>query len=118
MKSTNDAVDQSTRENQMIESRLKSTQREVEKLTQEKIELENKILNNLQNQINADQVSRKCCENIQHLQGKRRDLEIKMYKTEENLADVMFQLEKLKGEISRNKQLAEELKVKNYTYNL
>lgn len=108
---TKDALSRSLKENQLIEGYMFSSRREFEKYTQQKIELEENILGNLQNQVNADQVSRSYCENIRNLQEKRRDIEIKMYKTEECVADVMFELEKLKGEVIRNKQLADELQV-------
>lgn len=108
---TNDVLSRSLKENQLIESYVISSRREYEKYAQQKIELEENILENLQNQINADQVSRSHCANIRNLQEKRRDIEIKMYKTEECVADVMFELEKLKGEVIRNKQLVDELQV-------
>lgn len=111
VEATNAALERSTKENQVLEGHLSSIRNEHDRFAQQKIDLEEKILNSLQGQLSTNEVSKSSARNIHKLQQQRRDLEVKMYRTEEQLAEVMFELEKVKGEVSRRKIYADELKV-------
>lgn len=106
------ALNKSTTENQIIEAQLKSLTRELERQTNKKIELEEKILEMLQDQIMTDQASKKQAKNVREVQTQRRELEMAMFATENQLAEILFELEKVKGIVARSKLHVEDLTVR------
>lgn len=98
-------------ENHLLTSNLKSFRRNHERQTENKLKQENRILDLLQDQVTTDQASKIQGRNIQDMQNKRRDLERIMNNTEVQLSESIFELEKLKGDMLRSKNHAEELRV-------
>lgn len=108
---TERSLHQASVENHILESNLKSLQRENERQVNSKMTKENEILALLQEQLNSDQASKIRGKNIQDLQSKRRSLELMMNNSEAQLSEMLFEMEKLKGVSARSKDYAEDLKV-------
>lgn len=98
-------------ENHLLARNLKSIRRNHERQTENKLKQEKQILELLQNQVTTDQASKIQGRNIQEVQNKRRDLERIMNNTEVQLSESIFELEKLKGDMFRSRNHAEELRV-------
>lgn len=108
---TEGSLSKSSLENAVLESELKGIRREYERQTNMKIELEEKILNVLQDQISTDHASKSRAKNVLDLQTQRRDLELTLFSTEEKLSEILFELEKLKGIVTRSKVHVDDLTV-------
>lgn len=98
-------------ENHILDGNLKNLFRANEKVVNDKFIQENAILELLQDQITTDQASKVRGQKIYELQSKRRELEIMMCTNEAQLSEILFELEKIKGIVTRCKTHAEELKV-------
>lgn len=109
VKITEESLAKSDSENRLSESKLNSLHREIERTAQKRQQIEEKILELLQNQITTDQGSKKRAKDLRDTQDKRRDLESTIFTTEQQLAEILFELERLKGVVFRDKQHAEEL---------
>lgn len=109
------ALDKSTTENHIIEAQLKSLIREQERQANKKVELEEQILGTLQDQIMTDQASKKQAKSVRDVQVQRRNLEMSMFSTENQLSEILFELEKIKGIVARSKLHVEELMVTYFT---
>lgn len=109
------ALNKSITENNLLSSQLTTLQREMQRNVSKKIEIEETILEKLQDRISMDQASRLCVKNIRKNQVQRRDLEIKMAKTEDRLAEMMFELERIKGEVNGSKELLNQLTVTKFS---
>lgn len=112
IEATDAAIAKTTTENHVIESELKATLRDHERQTKAKIELEEKILEVLQDHISSDQASRARARQVRELQNKRRERELIMASTEEQLSKLMYELEKLKGIVAGNRARIDELAVR------
>lgn len=96
-------------ENHIVEGNLKSLLRECERHVNEKVAQENRILEQLQEQVTTDQASKKRGRNIRDLQCKRRNMELMMNNTEAQLSEILFEMEKLKGVSARSRDYADDL---------
>lgn len=106
---TEKSLHQASVENHIVESNLNSLMREHERNVNNKIKQENHILELLQEQVNADQASKKRGRNIRDLQNKRRNMELIMNNTEAQLSQILFEMEKLKGISARSRDYADDL---------
>lgn len=98
-------------ENHLLDGKLKSLRRENERHVNEKTKCENEMLALLQDQVTSEQASKQRGRNIQNMQDKRRNMELMMNNTEAQLSEILFELEKLKGVISRSRNYAQDLAV-------
>lgn len=103
-------------ENHLLDGKLKSSRRENERNVNEKTKCENEMLTLLQDQVTNDQASKQRGRNIQTMQDKRRNMELIMNKTEAQLSEILFELEKLKGVIFRNRNYAQDLAVSKQSF--
>lgn len=106
---TEHSFHQASVENHLVESNLKSLLREYERHVNDKINQENRILEQLQEQVTTDQASKKRGRNIRDLQCKRRNMELMMNNTEAQLSEILFEMEKLKGVSARSRDYADDL---------
>lgn len=103
------AFHQASVENNLLEGDYKSLLREYERHINEKINQENQILEQLQEQVTTDQASKKRGRNIRDMQSKRRNMELMMNNTESQLSEILFEMEKLKGISARCRSYADDL---------
>lgn len=115
---TESSLHQATVENHILESNLKSLSREYDRHVNQKIAQENRILEILQEHVNADQVSKRRGGNIVDMQCKRRNMELMMNNTEAQLSEILFEMEKLKGVSARSRDYADDLIVSDACYSL
>lgn len=100
---------QATVENHLVEGDFKSLLREYERHVDDKINQENQILEQLQEQVTTDQASKKSGQNIRDMQCKRRNMELMMNSTESQLSEILFEIEKSKGLSTRSRGFADDL---------
>lgn len=112
IEATDAAIAKATTEGHVLETELKSKLRDHERQTKRKMELEEKVLEALQDNISSDQASRARARNVRELQNKRRERELIMFSTEEQLSKLMYELEKLKGIVAGNRARMDELMVR------
>lgn len=98
-------------EGNYVQNQLKSLNTKLEKQGNNKMELEEKILELLQDQITTDKASEFRAKLLRQSQVKRRDLEINMSSTENQLSDVFLDLEKWKGVVNRLREETQNLEV-------
>lgn len=110
VKQTEISLAKSTSENHLNESKLNGMMREIERQSMKNQALEENKLELLQSQITTDQISKNRARDLRETQAKRRDIEAKVCATEHQLAEVLFELERLKGVVSRSNEHLEELK--------
>ncbi|CAG2054822.1 unnamed protein product [Timema podura] len=91
----------------MAEDKL--AQQEVEKLSIEKVQLEDAILQKLQCQITQDKAGRHMNKQLFNLRDKTRSQEVQLFTTENLLAQTSLQIEQHRGANSHNELLLEEL---------
>lgn len=99
-------------EGQLIENNLRTLRKRLEKQSTQKIEIEEKILELLQDQITTDSASNIRGKLLREIQGQRRNAELNMYTTEYQLSKVLLELEKWKGQLSRSRENADRLNVR------
>nr|CAD7570180.1 unnamed protein product [Timema californicum] len=87
----------------------KLAQQEVEKLSNEKVQLEDAILQKLQCQITQDKAGRHMNKQLFNLRDKTRSQEVQLFTTENLLAQTSLQIEQHRGANSHNELLLEEL---------
>nr|CAD7396560.1 unnamed protein product [Timema cristinae] len=87
----------------------KLVQQEVEKLSNEKVQLEDAILQKLQCQITQDKAGRHMNKQLFNLRDKTRSQEVQLFTTENLLAQTSLQIEQHRGANSHNELLLEEL---------
>lgn len=104
---------QASVESHLIEGDFKSLLREYESYVNDKINQENLILGQLQEQVTTDQASKKRGRNIRDMQCKRRNMELMMNNTESQLSEILFEMEKFKGLSTRSRGFADDLIVSN-----
>ncbi|XP_023727369.1 coiled-coil domain-containing protein 40 isoform X2 [Cryptotermes secundus] len=88
----------------------KLLQKRVERLSKEKLALEDSILEKLQNQITQDKAAKCLNKVLQGLRNKTRDQEITMVNTENQLTQARLDVEHQKGMNEQTSILLEELK--------
>lgn len=114
---TEKSLHQATVEHHILESNLKSLNRDYENQVRNKVAQENQILELLQEQVTTDQANKKRCRSIRDLQNKRRDMELMMNNTEAQLSEILFEMEKLKGISARSRDYADDLIVRFFWLN-
>lgn len=98
-------------EGQLIENNLRTLRKRLEKQSTQKIEIEEKILELLQDQITTDSAGNISGKLLREIQGQRRNAELNMYTTEYQLSQVLLELEKWKGQLSKSRENADRLNV-------
>lgn len=116
IEATDAAMAKTTTESHVLGTELKAKLRDHERQTKRKMELEEKVLEALQDNISSDQASRARARNVRELQNKRRERELIMFSTEEQLSKLMYELEKLKGIVAGNRARMDELMVRKLIY--
>ncbi|XP_055684486.1 coiled-coil domain-containing protein 40 [Lutzomyia longipalpis] len=96
----------------LLESQLKGVSAKIEKQATRKVELEEKILELLQNQITADKVGQYRARDLREIQEKRRNAEIMLSNTENQLSILLLDLEKYRGIVGNHHQVLEKLQRK------
>lgn len=104
-------LSRSNTEGQLIENNLRTLRKRLEKQSTQKIEIEEKILELLQDQITTDSASNIRGKLLREIQSQRRNAELNMYTTEYQLSQVLLELEKWKGQLLKSKENAERLNV-------
>ncbi|XP_055634823.1 coiled-coil domain-containing protein 40 [Toxorhynchites rutilus septentrionalis] len=94
----------------LIENHLKSLRQTLNKQNQKKFELEEQILELLQDQITTDKAGESQGRTLRETQEKRRELEISMSDTENQLSIVLLELEKWRGIVERSKADVQNVK--------
>lgn len=98
-------------EGQLIENNLRTLRKRLEKQSTQKIDIEEKILELLQDQITTDSASNIRGKLLREKQGQRRNAELNMYTTEYQLSQVLLELEKWKGQLTKSRENADRLNV-------
>lgn len=114
---TESDLSKATTENYIVEGQLKSLRKEAERKSLQKTQMEEQLLELLQDQITTDQARQNRTQQFRELQNKRRKMEMLMLSTEQQLSETLFELEKMKGVVTRSKYHAEDLKVGTTTIN-
>lgn len=83
----------------------------LEKLAREKLEIEDKILDLLQDQITTDKAGQHRGKLLRNLQEDRRQMEIAIAQTENQLSIMILDLEKWRGNVQRAKESVEKMKL-------
>lgn len=106
-------VDQqkSTVEWHVYENQLKVLRRSIEKQLRSKQQLEEQILEMLQDQVTTDQASAYRSKMLRELQEKRRNVELGMLSTEQQLSQVMLDLERWKSQVAQSADAIQKLTV-------
>lgn len=106
-------VDQqkSTVEWHVYENQLKVLRRSIEKQLRSKQQLEEQILEMLQDQVTTDQASAYRSKMLRELQEKRRNVELGMLSTEQQLSQVMLDLERWKSQVAQSTDTIHKLTV-------
>ncbi|XP_053697706.1 coiled-coil domain-containing protein 40 [Sabethes cyaneus] len=94
----------------LIENHLKSLRQTLNKQNQKKFDLEEQILELLQDQITTDKAGENQGKILREVQQKRRELEISMSDTENQLSVVLLSLEKWRGLVEKSKEDVQGMK--------
>lgn len=94
-----------------LENHLKSLRQTLEKQNRKKFELEEQILELLQDQLTTDKAGEAQGKLLRDTQEKRRELEISMSDTENQLSVVLLELEKWRSLVENSKDVLRKAKV-------
>lgn len=100
-------------EGSIVDNQLKTLQRSIERLNEQKVKLEDQTLELLQDQITTDQASSYRGKVLREVQDKRRQMELVMFQTEQQLSTVMLDLEKWKSMVASDQQTIAKLTVRS-----
>ncbi|GAB0089107.1 Coiled-coil domain-containing protein 40 [Sergentomyia squamirostris] len=103
---------QSKVEGILLESQLKGVSGRINKQATRKIELEEKILELLQTQITTDKVGQYRTRDLREIQEKRRNAEIMLSNTENQLSVLLLELEKYRGLVGNHQYTIGKLQKK------
>uniref|UniRef100_A0A182NZV9 Uncharacterized protein n=1 Tax=Anopheles epiroticus TaxID=199890 RepID=A0A182NZV9_9DIPT len=95
----------------LLENHLKSLRQTLEKQNRKKFELEEQILELLQDQLTTDKASEAQGKLLRETQEKRRELEISMSDTENQLSVVLLDLEKWRSLVENSKEVLRKAKL-------
>uniref|UniRef100_A0A182Q8X5 Coiled-coil domain-containing protein 40 n=1 Tax=Anopheles farauti TaxID=69004 RepID=A0A182Q8X5_9DIPT len=95
----------------LIENHLKSLRQTLEKQNRKKFELEEQILELLQDQLSTDKAGESQGKLLRDTQEKRRELEITMSDTENQLSVVLLDLEKWRALVESSKEVLRKVKL-------
>lgn len=105
------SLNQAQTEGQILENHLKTLRTKLERQAHQKLQLEEQTLEILQDQISTDQASHYRGKILRETQEKRRNMELTMFATEQQLSHVLFDLEKWKGLVAADKENFDRLTV-------
>lgn len=103
-------LEQARSEGLLTKNHLTKLINKLDKLAREKLEIEEKILDLLQDQITTDKAGQHRGKLLRDAQEERRQLEISMAQTENQLSILILDLEKWRGNVQRSKENVEKLK--------
>lgn len=83
----------------------------LDKLAREKLEIEEKILDLLQDQVTTDKAGQHRGKLLRDAQEERRKVEIAISQTENQLSIAILELEKWRGNVQRTKENVEKMKI-------
>lgn len=103
-----------TVEGHVVENQLKTLRRSIERLNEKKLKLEEQTLELLQEQISNDQASLHRGKMLREVQQKRRNMELTMFTTEQQLSQSMLEMEQIKATVDNDKILVAKLTVSHF----
>lgn len=109
LEKTDEDFKQARSEGLVVENHLKRLRLQIERQSKQKFTLEEQILELLQDQITSDKASDYRAKLLREAQAKRRQLEINMSNTENQLAIALLDLEKWKSMVARAKDNIDRL---------
>lgn len=110
LEKTEEDLEQARSEGLLTKNHLNKTLNKLERLSREKLEIEEKILDLLQDQITTDKVGQHRGKLLRDAQEERRLLEIAMANSENELSIQILELEKWRGNVQRAKDYLEQMK--------
>lgn len=111
LEQTEQDLNQANTEGLLLSNQIKGLQSTLEKQGKKKFELEEKILELLQDQITTDKARDFRSKMLRTVRDRRRNVEIAMATTENQLSQALLDLEKWRGTVDRTKIEAENLRV-------
>lgn len=102
-------IEQARSEGLLTKNHLTKLTNKLEKLSRQKLETEEKILDLLQEQITTDKAGQHRSRLLREAQEKRRNLEIQLSETENKLSLTILDLEKWRGLVQKSKENVEKL---------
>jgi chromosome segregation ATPase len=106
-------IEQARSEGLLTRNHINKLANRIEKLSREKFENEEKILDLLQDQITTDKAGQHRGRLLREAQEKRRSLEIQLSATELKLSETILDLEKWRGLVQKSKENLEMLQKEN-----
>lgn len=103
-------LEQARSEGLLTKNHLTKLHNKLDKLAREKLDIEEKILDLLQDQITTDKAGQHRGKLLRNAQEDRRNLEIAMAETENQLSLIILDLEKWRGVVQRAKENVEQMK--------
>lgn len=103
-------LEQARSEGLLTKNHLTKLVNKLEKLSREKLEIEEKILDLLQDQITSDKIGQHRGKLLRVEQEERRKLEIEIAQIENQLSLAILDLEKWRGNVQRAKENVERMK--------
>lgn len=110
MEKTESDLEQARSEGLLTKNHLTKLINKLEKLSREKLEIEEKILDLLQDQITTDKAGQHRGKLLRDAQEERRNMEIAMANIENQLSLAVLDLEKWRGNVQRAKENVEQMK--------
>lgn len=110
LEKTESDLDQARSEGLLTKNHLTKLINKLEKLSREKLEIEEKILDLLQDQITTDKAGQHRGKLLRDAQEERRNHEITMASIENQLSLTVLELEKWRGNVQRAKENVEQMK--------
>lgn len=98
-------------EGSIVDNQLKAVRRDIDRQNDLKLKLEEKTLELLQDQITTDQASTYRGKVLRDVQDRRRNMELAMFNTEQQLSQAMLELERWKLTVAGDKVSIEKLTV-------
>jgi len=102
-------IEQARSEGLLTKNHLTKLINKLEKLSRQKLETEEKILDLLQDQITTDKAGQHRSRLLREAQEKRRHLEIQLSETENKLSETILDLEKWRGLVQKSKENVKKL---------
>lgn len=109
LEKTDADIEQARSEGLLTKNHLTKLTNKLDKLSREKLETEEKILDLLQEQITTDKAGQYQSRLLRDAQEKRRKLEIQMSETENKVSSTILELEKWRGLVQKAKENVEKL---------
>lgn len=103
-------LEQARSEGLLTKNHITKLVNKLEKFSRDKLEIEEKILDLLQDQITTDKVGQHRGKLLRDAQEERRMLEIAMANSENELSITILELEKWRGNVQRAKENVERMK--------